>query len=269
MIEREFYIETGFENLARLLESVTSRYAKPDIIRLGEHVYLTLQGAIPDYTRGNITITGAQIIEDDEGNIPLPPHMVTVIEFYTVAVRETRLKVTARCGFENVLFERFAELLREIEKAYPEATIGPLASDAEAEKEITMHADSLPAYKRRTLEARRAALLEDYEAATAQLNHEIAEVNRKRIERQIAALEQQITEIEAQLQGRAPQTSTPATPPGPEPPALQIARRALAHLETQAGAYAMSEIPAHLQLNLEEKRKQVEELEARWRAGKL
>ncbi len=126
------------------------------------------------------------------------------------------------------------------------------------------------AYRSQVLESRRAALLEDYEAATAQLSHELSDVNRKRIERQIADLERQIEEIEAQLQGApAPQTPAPANPPGPEPPALQMARRALAHLEMQAGVYAMSEIPTHLQLNLEEKRKQVEELEARWRAGKL
>lgn len=31
----------------------------------------------------------------------------------------------------------------------------------------------------------------------------------------------------------------------------------------------MAEIPTHVQFNLEKKRKQVEELEARWRVGKL
>ena len=133
-----------------------------------------------------------------------------------------------------------------------------------------MNTNVLPGYKRRALEDRRAALVEEYEAATAQLSREISDVNRKRIERQIADLERQIAEIEAQLQGApAPQTLAPANPLGPEPPALQMARRSLAILETQAGAYAMADIPTHLQLNLEEKLKQVEELEARWRAGKL
>ena len=133
-----------------------------------------------------------------------------------------------------------------------------------------MCAYPLPEYKRQSLETRRAALVEEYEVANAQLSRELSDVNRKRIERQIADLERQIEEIAAQLQG-APASSTPApaNPPGPEPSALQMARRSLAILETQAGAYAMSEIPAHLQLNLEEKRKQVEELESRWRAGKL
>lgn len=274
MIEREFYVEARFENLARLLESVTSRYhgfGQVDVVQLGKRTYITLQGAIPDYTRGSITITGAQVTEDDDDNVVLIHPNLPMIEFHTVAVRETRLKVTARCGFENIMLERFRELLEEIEKAYPEARIEPLAFGIEAEKESTMYANSpLPDYKRRALEERRAALVEEYEAANAQLSRELADVNRKRIERQIADLERQIAEIEVQLQGApAPPTPASATPPGPEPPALQMARRALAHLEMQAGAYTVSTTPVHLQIDLEEKRKQVEELESRWRAGEL
>ncbi len=331
MIECEFYIDARFEHLARLLESVTSRYhssVKADVVQLGKRTYITLQGAIPDYTRGSIIITGAQVTEDDEGNVVLIHPNLPMIEFHTVAVRETRLKVTACCNFESVLLWCFKEILDEIDKAYPEAKIAPLDSNAiaratlipltisllqdsrklekqfpgamawsaeycgftieEAEELLalyetgqssskfeilkgdTMCASTLPEYKRRALENQRAALLEEYEAANAQLSRELSDVNRKRIERQIADLERQIAEIDARLQGTpAPQISAPANPLGPEPVALQMARRSLAILETQVGAYAMSEVPTHLQLNLEEKRKQVEELEARWRAGKL
>ena len=46
-------------------------------------------------------------------------------------------------------------------------------------------------------------------------------------------------------------------------------RRADGRLRDAGGADAMAEIPTHVQFNLEKKRKQVEELEARWRVGKL
>ena len=46
-----------------------------------------------------------------------------------MAVREARLRVTARCEFENVLWGRFDELLQRIGEAYPEADIQPLESD--------------------------------------------------------------------------------------------------------------------------------------------
>ena len=50
-------------------------------------------------------------------------------------------------------------------------------------------------------------------------------------------------------------------------PALAMARRSLAILEEQAAAYGKLQIPAHLQIDLEEKRRQVAELEARLRDG--
>ena len=129
---------------------------------------------------------------------------------------------------------------------------------------------TLPDYKRRALESRRAHLIEEFEAANAQLSHVLSDVERLRLRRTADDLERQIGEIDVQLQGTL--TSEPlltANPLGPEPPALVMARRALAILETQAGAYAASAVPVHLQLDLEEKRKQIEDLEARWRAGKL
>lgn len=46
-------------------------------------------------------------------------------------------------------------------------------------------------------------------------------------------------------------------------PALERARRALAHLEAQAAGFGALHIPTHLQIELEEKRQEVVELEAR------
>ncbi len=51
--------------------------------------------------------------------------------------------------------------------------------------------------------------------------------------------------------------------PTPASPALALARRALAILETQAAGYTALTIPAHLQIELEEKRREVVDLEAR------
>lgn len=52
-------------------------------------------------------------------------------------------------------------------------------------------------------------------------------------------------------------------------PALAMARRSLAILEVQAAAYGKLQIPAHLQIDLEEKRKEVADKEARLSDGKL
>ena len=51
-------------------------------------------------------------------------------------------------------------------------------------------------------------------------------------------------------------------------PALAMARRVLAILEEQAAGYERLQIPVHLQINLEDKRREVAELEARLRDGK-
>ncbi|MBW4658914.1 MAG: caspase family protein [Drouetiella hepatica Uher 2000/2452] len=50
-------------------------------------------------------------------------------------------------------------------------------------------------------------------------------------------------------------------------PALAMARRSLAILEEQAAGYGRLQMPAHLQIDLEEKRQQVAELESRLRNG--
>jgi hypothetical protein len=50
-------------------------------------------------------------------------------------------------------------------------------------------------------------------------------------------------------------------------PALAMARRSLAHLEERAAGYDKLDMPTHLLINLEEKRQQVAELEARLRDG--
>lgn len=55
----------------------------------------------------------------------------------------------------------------------------------------------------------------------------------------------------------------------PEPVALQRARRALAILEQQAAGFGALHIPVHLQIELEEKRREVAELEAREQSAKL
>ncbi|MEG4497702.1 caspase family protein [Microcoleus sp. F10-C6] len=51
-------------------------------------------------------------------------------------------------------------------------------------------------------------------------------------------------------------------------PALAMAKRSLAILEEQAAGYGKLQIPGHLQIDLEEKRRQVAELEAKLRDGK-
>jgi len=51
------------------------------------------------------------------------------------------------------------------------------------------------------------------------------------------------------------------------PPALEMARRSLAILEVQAAGYGKLQIPTHLRIDLEEKRREVAELETRLRDG--
>jgi len=58
----------------------------------------------------------------------------------------------------------------------------------------------------------------------------------------------------------APAATTPAAEPSP---ALRMARRALAILEQQAAGYTALSLPVHLQIELEEKRREVAALEAR------
>lgn len=60
----------------------------------------------------------------------------------------------------------------------------------------------VPDYKRKALEKRRAALIEEYEAASAQLDRALADVDRLRLQRQADDLERQIQGIDDQL-GRA------------------------------------------------------------------
>jgi hypothetical protein len=80
---------------------------------------------------------------------------------------------------------------------------------------------SLSELKRRTLESRLAALAEEYEAANAQLARALSDVERLRIQRQIADLERQIAELEGELgqlagaqttvgEGKAQEGSQPA-----------------------------------------------------------
>ncbi len=64
----------------------------------------------------------------------------------------------------------------------------------------------------------------------------------------------------APVSGKDRRVSAPSAN-APQTRALDVARRALEILETQAAAYTALTIPAHLQIELEEKRRQVAELE--------
>lgn len=67
----------------------------------------------------------------------------------------------------------------------------------------------LPDYKLKALERRRTALIEEYEAASAQLDRVLSEVERLRLQRQADDLERQIQEIDDQLgQAGAPKATT-------------------------------------------------------------
>jgi hypothetical protein len=67
--------------------------------------------------------------------------------------------------------------------------------------------------KRKTLDRRLAALGEEYEAASAQLDRALSDVERLRIQRQIADLDAQMQEVASQLD----QLAAPAGQPPPHP----------------------------------------------------
>ena len=71
--------------------------------------------------------------------------------------------------------------------------------------------NSLSNFKHHALELRHTQLLEEYEAVTRQQGHTLSAADALKLRRQAEALEAEIAEIEAQLQGRAPQFS-PAPP---------------------------------------------------------
>jgi DNA repair exonuclease SbcCD ATPase subunit len=71
--------------------------------------------------------------------------------------------------------------------------------------------------KRRTLERRLAALAEEYEAASAQLDRALSDVERLRIQREIEHLDAQMQEVASQLDQLAAPTEQP--PPRPIDPA--------------------------------------------------
>jgi len=65
--------------------------------------------------------------------------------------------------------------------------------------------NTLPDFKRRTLETRRAHLIEEYDAIMTQLSHILSAADELKLKRQAQAREAEIAEIDAQLKGRAPQ----------------------------------------------------------------
>ena len=70
---------------------------------------------------------------------------------------------------------------------------------APAPEEPTVSVVSLPDYQRQSLESRRAKLIEEHKAASAQLNRELSDVNRTRLMRQISDIESQIEKIDSKL----------------------------------------------------------------------
>ena len=72
--------------------------------------------------------------------------------------------------------------------------------------------NALPDFKRHTLETRRAQLVEEYNAIMGQLSHILSAADELKLKRQAQVREAEIADIEAQLQGRAPQSA-----PTPQP----------------------------------------------------
>jgi hypothetical protein len=75
--------------------------------------------------------------------------------------------------------------------------------------------NSVSDIKQRTLKRRLAALAEDYEAASAQLDRALSDVERVRIQRQIA-------DLDAQMQAVASQLDQLTVPPADQPPSHPI-----------------------------------------------
>jgi N-acetylmuramoyl-L-alanine amidase len=80
----------------------------------------------------------------------------------------------------------------------------------------------VPNYKRKALEKRRAALIEDYEAASAQLDRALADVDRLRLQRQADDLERQIQAIDDEL-GPASEPKAGGDAQAKAPPGAQAA----------------------------------------------
>ena len=74
----------------------------------------------------------------------------------------------------------------------------------------------------------------------------------------------QVKSVKATLNPESPKVTTNQEV---VPPALAMARRSLAILEEQAAGYGKLQIPINLQIDLEEKRREVAELEARLKDG--
>jgi hypothetical protein len=82
----------------------------------------------------------------------------------------------------------------------------------------------------------------------------------------LVATESRSRENFSSLQDDPTGSSPGAKPPSDILPALRNARKALSYLEAQAAIYTAATIPVHLQIELEEKRKQVAELTNRLKA---
>jgi hypothetical protein len=85
-------------------------------------------------------------------------------------------------------------------------------------------ADSLPDYKRKALERRRTSLIEEFEAASAQLDRTLSDADRLRLQRQVNDLERQIQQVEnelGQITGPGQAAAAPAKAEGDAQPAPQ------------------------------------------------
>lgn len=106
-------------------------------------------------------------------------------------------------GFCSQIRQEAVQLLGEAEQARVDH------SPRSGLRRQTM-SSTLPEYKRRALEQRRADLIEEYDATTGQLGRVLSDVDRVRLERQQQHLEQQIDDIDRQLGAAPAETPLPA-----------------------------------------------------------
>ena len=116
---------------------------------------------------------------------------------------------------------RLADLLRVARQSRPNVLWPELATALAVESPPP----ALPPYKRKALEQRRADLLEEYEAVSAQLRRMLSGADELKLQRQQRHLEEQIAEIDQQLGQSPPVTPPPQdakAPPGSAPQPDQV-----------------------------------------------
>jgi hypothetical protein len=111
-------------------------------------------------------------------------------------------------------YERLADLVRVGRQSRPDVPW----PDIDPQLILPNSRPALPEYKRKALEQRRADLIEEHEAVTAQLRRTLSDADELKLKRQQRHLEEQIAEVESEL-GQA----QPAVAP---PPLVQNAKAA-------------------------------------------